>query len=165
MDSLVQPSNGVRYLILESDSPESLLQQLYEIEPNPEWEYLFAHTDWAAYWQESPILLKAYEDSALRRWALQGFESERWVGLVIESDQSFQMVADWARLKLSVQLEGGGKGLLRFYDPLVWHRLAPSAQGDGSATTRVSYWHGEPGEGRWLTVNQPDIGIRNDKDV
>ncbi|MDX1757342.1 MAG: DUF4123 domain-containing protein [Marinobacter sp.] len=156
MDSQIFPRNGLCYLILESRSSAAILQKAYEIEPNPEWEYLFAQTEWEPYQEQSPIVLQVREDSDLYRWARQGLQNDELSGLILDSSQGLRAVTDWARQRLSVQFDGGRRGLLRFYDPRIWHGLAPSAKGQDNVITSVTYWYGETGHERWVTSDNPD---------
>ncbi len=156
MDVHSAPGNTLCYLILESRLSKAILQQVYETETNPEWEYLFAHTEWEPYLQESPIVLQAHRDSDLYRWAQQGLENNELSGLILDSTRELKAVADWARQRLSVQFESGRKGLLRFYDPLIWHRLAPAERSQEEVISSVTYWHGLPEDGRWLTSVNPE---------
>jgi len=156
MDSQLSPRNGLCYLILESRSSAAILQKAYEIEPNPEWAYLFAQTEWEPYQEQSPIMLRVRTDSHLYRWARQGLQGDELSGLILDSSEELRIVSDWARQRLSVQFDGGRRGLLRFYDPLIWHRLAPSAKGRDNVIESVTYWYGETGDERWVTSDNPD---------
>lgn len=148
--------NTLCYLILESRSSEAILQQVYATETDPVWEYLFAHTEWEPYLHESPIVLQALRDSDLYRWARQGLENNELSGLILDSTQELRAVADWTRQRLSVQFDSDRRGLLRFYDPLIWHRLAPAERSREEVVSSVTYWHGLPEDGRWLTSVNPE---------
>lgn len=156
MVSTTKQINKTRYLVLEPRHKTPLLQELYEISERPGWLYLFADTDWRAYLKESPILLEAGHDSAEYRWALQGLKQERLSGLILESSKGLDTVARWLRKRLSVRFEGQREGLLRFYDPQIWHQLQPQHKPEADVIERAIYWYGEPGQQRWLTSENPE---------
>ena len=123
MTNSPQLVSKTRYLVLESRHRKPLLQELYEISESPRWVYLFAGSEWQAYVDESPILLETAQNSAEYRWALTGLEEERLSGLLLESTQGLDVVVSWLRARLTVCFDGNRKGLLRLYDPKIWHRL------------------------------------------
>jgi len=151
-----QLPNKSRYLVLESRQKASLLQELYEIADSPRWAYLFADTEWQAYLKESPILLEAVQGSAEYRWALQELREERLSGLILESSKGLEAVARWLRARLTVRIVGQRQGLLRFYDPWIWHRLVPQAKPVAEVIERAIYWHGTAGQQRWLMTENPE---------
>lgn len=149
--------DDILYLILESVGSKSLLQTLYEKCGAPIWQLLFNETQWAPYVDESPLFIQATRNNDLYRWALKELaKTGELRGLIIESDASFESVLYWARERLTVTLGGNRNGLLRFYDPSVWHRLAPRDTGREGTVKRVDYWHGGPEDGRWLTSQNPE---------
>lgn len=148
--------NKTRYLVLESQQKKPLLQELYEISESPQWLYLFADTDWQAYLKDGPILLEAGQDSAEYRWALKGLKQERLTGLILESTKELDVVANWLRERLTVRFEGQREGLLRFYDPLIWHQLKPQSKPGAVVIDRAIYWYEELGQQRWLTTENPE---------
>lgn len=148
--------NTTRYLVLEPQHKTSLLQELYEIAESPRWLYLFADTCWQAYLKDGPILLATGQESAEYRWALQGLKHERLTGLVLESSKELDAVASWLRERLNVRFESQREGLLRFYDPRIWHHLKPQNKPDADVIERAIYWYGEPGQQRWLTTENPE---------
>lgn len=152
------PSDSkVRYLILESLSGVPLLKMLYEHDETPVWLNLFRETSWAPYQDESPVVVQATQDSDLYKLVLKELKlNKKLSGIIIESDEAMDAVVKWARERLNVTFDGARKGLLRFYDPLIWHRLKPGNIGDQGLITQVIYWHGSPGEGRWLASNYPE---------
>lgn len=156
MTNSPQPAGKVRYLVLESRRKEPLLQQLYQIANSPRWTYLFADTQWQAYLKESPILLEAAQDSVEYRWALQGMKQDSLSGLILESSKGLDAVASWLRARLTVRFGGQRQGLLRFYDPWIWHQLEPKTNPQAEVIKRVIYWHGAPGQQRWQTTENPE---------
>ncbi|MFL1468212.1 DUF4123 domain-containing protein [Marinobacter sp. HN1S83] len=145
------------YLILESAGSKSLLQSLYEQCEAPVWQLLFSETQWAPYEDESPLVIQTTRDSDLYRWALKGLgKTGELSGLIVESDENLETLLHWARERLTVTLDGVRKGLLRFYDPLVWHSLKPGDIGQQGIVSCVVYLHGSPEEGEWLTNQNPE---------
>ncbi|AZR41413.1 hypothetical protein MTMN5_01963 [Marinobacter salarius] len=154
-----QPEQGddMLYLILEGVGNDSLLKALYEQCEAPIWELLFSETQWAPYKDESPLVIQTARGSAFYQWALKGLgKTGELRGVIIESDASLEAVLQWARARLTVTLGDTRNGLLRFYDPLVWHRLAPHDTGREGTVKRVVYWHGGPEDGSWLTSQNPE---------
>eukprot|EP01093_Parvamoeba_rugata_P020005 TRINITY_DN9438_c0_g1_i1.p1 TRINITY_DN9438_c0_g1~~TRINITY_DN9438_c0_g1_i1.p1 ORF type:complete len:180 (-),score=8.21 TRINITY_DN9438_c0_g1_i1:28-567(-) len=156
MVSSPQQTNKTRYLILEPRHKKLVLQELYEIAENPRWVYLFSDTEWQGYLKESPVLLEAAQDSAEYRWGLQSLKEESLSGLILESPKGLDVVASWLRARLTVRIEGQRKGLLRFYDPWIWHRLAPQTIPVAEVIERAIYWHGTPGQQRWMITENPE---------
>lgn len=149
--------DDILYLILESAGSKSLLQTLYEQSDAPVWQPLFRETQWAPYEDESPLVIQTARDSDLHRWALDGIgKTGELSGLMIESDESLETVLRWARERLTVALGGTRKGLLRFYDPLIWHSLKPRDIGQQGIVNSVVYLHGGPEDGEWLTSLNPE---------
>lgn len=152
------PELGIktRYLVLEPIQKRPLLQELYEIAERPQWVYLFADTDWHAYVTESPILLEALEGSAEYRWAVNELKQQSVSGLILESSKGLGEVANWLRARLTVRFDGQRQGLLRFYDPLIWHQLAPQINPAAEVIEQAIYWYGAPGHERWMTTQNPE---------
>ena len=149
-------STDARYLVLESRQKKTVLQALYNISDNPRWVYLFADSEWQAYLGESPILLETEQNSAEYRWALTGLEEERLSGLLLESTQGLDAVVSWLRARLTVCFDGNRKGLLRLYDPKIWHRLAVKSKPEAEIIERALYWHGKPGQQCWVMDENPE---------
>lgn len=157
MASTALPENYARYLLIESRQQESLMRELYETDDNPTWAYAFADTDWQAYLNQSPLLVEANKNSTIYRWALKGLKQEKLTGLILESDQGFEDVLNWIRKRLTVRFDGNRRGLLRFYDPMIWHQLAPLVSPQESVISRVIYWYGPVGHQRWLISESPEL--------
>ncbi|MBK1872728.1 DUF4123 domain-containing protein [Marinobacter sp. 1-3A] len=149
-------SNTIRYLVLESGQRTPITKMLYEHAENPEWVYLFADTEWQLYLAESPVILKASQQSSEYQWALTGLKNGQLNGLILESEGSFESIAKWLRARLKVRFDGQRQGLLRFYDPQIWHQLAPTSKPGMDVVERVIYWFGEPEGKRWHTTEWPD---------
>jgi len=158
MVALPRPTSGkVRYLVLESPAGKPLLRKLYEHHEAPVWQHLFNETLWAAYVDESPVVVQAAQESEMYKWALNELKlNNELSGIVIESDETMDAVVAWVRERLIVAFDGGRKGLLRFYDPLIWHRLKPRNIGEHGPIKQVIYWHGRSHEGRWLVSRNPE---------
>ena len=148
-------SNTVRYLVLESGQRTPITRILYEHGENPEWVYLFADTDWQLYLDESPVILKAAQKSSEYQWALKGLKSGELTGLILESQEEIEAVAAWLRARLKVRFDGHRQGLIRFYDPKIWHCLSPASHQDINVVERVIYWYGDTGEEQWLITERP----------
>ncbi|MEO9524090.1 DUF4123 domain-containing protein [Marinobacter alexandrii] len=148
--------NRTRFLVLESQHKTPLLQELYQTAEAPSWLYLFADTEWQAYVEEGPVLLEAGQESEEYCWALKALKQGRLSGLILESPQGLNAVARWLRERLAVNIGGHRQGLLRFYDPLIWDRLEPKTNADAEVIERVIYWHGKPGQQRWMTTENPE---------
>ncbi|PSF11891.1 DUF4123 domain-containing protein [Marinobacter shengliensis] len=154
--ALPKPSSAkVRYLVLETRQNPPVVRSLYAQADNPKWVHLFAETDWQQYLAESPVVLEANQSSPEYQWALKGLKEGRLTGLILESSEGLESVTKWLRARLKVRFDGQRQGLLRFYDPDVWHRLSPVVQDQADVVERVIYWHGDSGEARWLTTEKP----------
>lgn len=149
-------NNTIRYLVLESGQRTPIVRMLYEQAENPEWVYLFAETEWQLYLDESPVILKAAQQSSEYQWALAGLKNGQISGLILESEGSFESITKWLRARLKVRFDGQRQGLLRFYDPQIWHQLAPTSKSGADVVQRVIYWLGKPGSERWHTTEWPD---------
>lgn len=149
-------SNTIRYLVLESGQRAPIIKMLYEHAENPEWVYLFAETEWQLYLAESPVILEAAQQSPEYQWALTGMKNGQLNGLILESEASFESITKWLRTRLKVRFDGQRQGLLRFYDPQIWHQLAPASKPGADVVQRVIYWFGEPEGKRWHTTEWPD---------
>jgi hypothetical protein len=55
-----------------------------------------------------------------------------------------------------VCFDGNRKGLLRLYDPKIWHRLAVKSKPEADIIERVLYWHGKPGQQHWVMDENPE---------
>src|SRR5690554_2241934 len=75
--------------------------------------------------------------------------------MILESSEGLESVTKWLRTRLKVLFDGTRHGLLRFYDPNVWHQLSPVDQDQADVVERVIYWHGDSGEARCLTTEKP----------
>ncbi|WP_227663172.1 DUF4123 domain-containing protein [Marinobacter halophilus] len=146
-----------RYLVLESGQTTPVTRALYEHAENPDWVYLFADTEWQLYLTESPIVLKAAQHSPEYQWALKGLKEGRLIGLILESSEALEPVANWLRARLKVRFDGRRHGLLRFYDPRIWHQLSPTSGSEANVIERAIYWYGAPGDERWQTTEKPNL--------
>lgn len=149
-------SEKVRYLVLEARQNPPVVRSLYELADNPKWIHLFAETDWQQYLAESPVVLEATQSSAEYQWALKGLKEGRLTGLILESSEGLDSVTKWLRARLKVRFNGQRQGLLRFYDPDIWHRLSPTMREESDVVERVIYWHGDSDEARWQTTENPN---------
>ncbi len=151
------------YLLLERSSVVYLLQALYQREDVPQWLPLFADTSWAPYMEESPLLIQADGGSPFFLWAIDGMAGSGSIrGLILESPNRLDDVAEWTRRRLTVCFDDGRTGLLRFYDPLVWVALDPEDMGDRCVVSRVHYWPGQGEGNRWQLSNNPEFVIAGD---
>lgn len=153
----ISAPDKIRYLVLESPIGEPLLQMLYEHDESPVWQYLFSDTPWAPYLDESPVVVQTTQDSDLYKWVLKKLKANNEVsGLIIETEENLEFVVNWARARLTVAFDDVRKGLLRFYDPVIWHRLKPRNIGEEGPVRQVIYWYGSALEGRWLISQNPE---------
>lgn len=148
-------TDKVRYLVLEARQKPPVVRSLYEQSDNPKWVHLFAETDWQQYLDESPVVLEANQHSPEYQWALKCLKEGGLKGLILESSEGLESVTKWLRARLKVRFDGQRQGLVRFYDPEVWHRLSPAVQEKADVVERVIYWYGDSGEARWLTTERP----------
>lgn len=146
----------VRYLVLESMERKPLLQELYENSESPVWMYLFAETQWQLYLTESPLVVEMPTDSKAYISSIEGLKSGRFSGLELESHHGLQAVTGWLRERLTVRFDRGRIGLLRFYDPVIWHRLTPGTGNAKNVIERVSYWHDAPDQQQWFVSEHPE---------
>lgn len=150
-------SDKIRYLVLETNQTIPVTRALYEHAENPDWAYLFADTEWQLYLSESPIIVKAAQHSPEYQWGLKSLKEGQLIGLILESSEGLESVANWLRARLKVRFDGRRHGLLRFYDPRIWHQLSPSSGSEADVIERAIYWYGAPGEERWQTTEKPNL--------
>lgn len=119
------------YMLLELDEP--LLQRIYQLEPDPSPEALFADTELDAHIEQGPWLIQLTPDSP---W-LSAYRQapEQWPGVLLSSGQPSDELLAHLRAMLIVQFEGERKGILRYYDPQVASYLF-------AATEIVNTWLG-----------------------
>lgn len=144
------------FLVLEETG--TIRRELYEREGNPQWVPLFDETQWAAYIHRSPLLIKVEPQSPVLEWFLKHRDDdERLRGLILESEASLAQVAEWGRIPLTMTFNNNRQGLLRYYDPLIWHAIAPGAFPGHSPVTQAHYWYHPPwySEGQWLSSPHP----------
>lgn len=162
----VAQADTIRYLILEAIRGETLLSTIYENESQPVWAYLFEETEWAPYKHQGPVIVEAMQSSELYRALLAGLKGSRKItGLILESDKGMDKVAGWARARLTVRLDKDRTALLRFYDPVIWHKLEPGENANDNPIGRAIYWHGSAGEGRWIINVHPDPLTMNEMPI
>ena len=148
-------SDEVRYLIMDSRQDPPLPRALYERADNPIWVYLYTDTRWQPYLEESPIVVETTRQSPEYKWALTGLQDGQLTGLVLTSSDGLEAVANWFRARLMVRFDGQRQGLLRLYDPRVWHRLSPASGPEADVIERVIYWDGDPESECWQTTENP----------
>jgi len=156
MVNTTQRAGRVRYLVLESRQAQNLLGAIYTLTGTPQWAYLFADSDWQAYLDESPIVLEAVQDSKEYGWALQGLKEGELSGLILESSKGMNCVLDWLRARLTVSFGNQRKGLLRYYDPHIWRRLAPQTSRSEEVVDRIIHWDDTLGIQKWVITDHPE---------
>ena len=97
------------FMLLELDEP--LLQRLYQLEPDPRPEALFADTELGAYVEQGPWLIQLTPDSPLLSAYRQA--PEQWPGVLLSSGRPVDELLAHLRAMLVVQFEGERKGILR----------------------------------------------------
>lgn len=146
-----------RYLLIEEQSGEPIRQHLYQKTDNPVWEPLFLNTGWAAFDPLGPLLIQTtFQESFYRLSVDRLSDPDPWRGLIFVSDAGFDDVSDWLRCRLTVDLGQDRAGLLRFYDPLIWHRLSPWSAQTSTPMARCESWDTEQG---WSSVERPEFVI------
>lgn len=134
------------FMLLELDEP--LLQQIYQLEPDPQPHALFADTDLDAHIEQGPWLIQLTQDSSL----LSAFRQtpEQWPGMLFSSAQPVNELLAHLREMLVVQFDGNRKGVLRYYDPQVASYLFPATEAVASWLGPIEqlFWHGATWEGR-----------------
>lgn len=144
------------YPLLDDKRETPVRKALYGLEGNPQWQPLFEETEWSVYSAESPLFIRTDNPSKFLDWTLDSLSSDQVNGLILESDADFETVLGWARQRLTVGLGGVRRGLLRFYDPRVWHQLAPRDIGKACCIQRVHYWQVSGVDGRWAVSHNPE---------
>jgi hypothetical protein len=119
------------FMLLEWD--ESLLQRIYQLEPDPQPYALFSGTELDAHLAQGPWLIQLASDSSVLSAYRQS--PEQWPGVLLSSAQPVEELLAHLRQMLVVQFEGNRKGILRYYDPLVASYLFP-------ATDAITSWLG-----------------------
>jgi hypothetical protein len=162
----VAQADTTGYLILEAIRGQGLLSTIYESESQPVWAYLFEETEWAPYKHQGPVIVEARQSSELYRALLAGLkDSTKMTGLILESDKGMDKVAEWARARLTVRLDKDRTALLRFYDPVIWHKLDSREKPNDNPIGRAIYWHGSAGDGRWVMNVHPDPLTMNEMPI
>lgn len=149
------------YLLVAASPGRDLKPDLYGRDPAPEWQVVFAETEWAPYPEFSPLVIRTTIDSELYRWGtgeLSEPDSTGMLGLVIESSADLREVVAWARSRLTILHQERRRRLLRYWDPKIWHALEPAGKGDGSVVRSVHYWlSASPSQGEgWYTTPTPE---------
>lgn len=132
-------------MLLELDEP--LLRRIYQLEPDPRPEALFADTELGAHVEQGPWLIQLMPDSPLLSAYRQA--PEQWPGLLLSSGRPVDELLAHLRAMLVVQFEGERKGILRFYDPRVASYLF-------AATEAVTTWLGPIEQLFWYGSTWPD---------
>lgn len=150
-------SNKTVFTIIEGHPKRPVLPALYDLELEPRWQYLFADTVWAPYQSESPLVVKTEVDTPFFRRVIEDMQSpDRWRGLILESQDNFDAVLSWARQRLSVAFDPPRTGLLRYYDPLIWHALCTTGERMGESIQHGHYWLDDGDAGIWHTIAGPE---------
>ena len=145
------------FVILEGQPKRPVLPILYDLEPQPHWQYLFADTEWSPYQSESPLLVNTDAGSPFLRRVVDDMQSpEGWRGLILESADGFDAVLSWAQQRLTVAFAPPRTGLLRYYDPLIWHELCSACEITGRTIHYGHYWLEEGDSGRWCLSEYPE---------
>ncbi|MGK9049733.1 DUF4123 domain-containing protein [Stutzerimonas chloritidismutans] len=128
------------YMLLELDEP--LLQRIYQLEPDPSPEALFADTELDAHIEQGPWLTQVTPDSPLLSAYRQA--PEQWPGVLLSSGRPVDELLAHLRAMLVVQFEGERKGILRYYDPQVASYLfaATEAVITWLGPIEQLFWHG-----------------------
>ncbi|WP_203142196.1 DUF4123 domain-containing protein [Marinobacter mangrovi] len=145
------------FVIIEGHPKRPVLPGLYDLEPQPHWQYLFADTEWASYQSESPLVIKIDAGSPFLRSVIDDMQSpEGWRGLILESQDDFDTVLSWARQRLTVVFDPPRTGLLRYYDPLIWHALCTTGERIGETIQHGHYWVEDVESGAWHSLEYPE---------
>ncbi|WP_336367084.1 DUF4123 domain-containing protein [Marinobacter sp. C2H3] len=149
-------SESAVYVVIEPAAEVDLRAELYQWSGDPEWAYLFADTLWQACQQQGPLVVRTRLGCPWFSRAWRAMEQGQCLGLVLQSVEDLQTVCQWLRRRLMVRLGGQRKGLLRYYDPLVWHRLAPAVQRRPAIIEQAWYWCDGPAGFRWQRSVRPE---------
>lgn len=150
-------NSKIVFVIIEGHPKRPVLPVLYDLEPQPHWQYLFADTEWGPYQSESPLLIKTDAGSPFLRSVIDDMQSpEGWRGLILESQDNFDTVLSWARQRLTVAFDPPRTGLLRYYDPLIWHALCKAGDRVGETIQHGHYWLDDGDVGNWHTSAKPE---------
>lgn len=157
MKTLPLLASDTVFVVLESDPKKALLPLLYELEPQPNWHYLFTDTEWEPYQSESPIVVATTSGSEFLRHVMEHMPGQNNMrGLILESGGTLDSVVSWARQRLTVTFDNSRRGLLRFYDPLIWHELCSMNEPNSKVIARVHYWLEDNGSGQWYSMEEPE---------
>ncbi|AFM35364.1 MULTISPECIES: DUF4123 domain-containing protein [Stutzerimonas stutzeri subgroup] len=128
------------FMLLELDEP--LLQRIYQLEPDPRPEALFADTELGTHVEQGPWLIQLTPDSPLLSAYRQA--PEQWPGVLLSSGRPVDELLAHLRAMLVVQFEGERKGILRYYDPQVASYLfaATEAVITWLGPIEQLFWHG-----------------------
>ncbi|WP_148864584.1 DUF4123 domain-containing protein [Marinobacter fonticola] len=145
------------FVIIEGHPKRPILPVLYDLESQPHWRYLFADTEWGPYQSESPLLIQTDAGSPFLQRVMDDMQSPNgWLGLILESTEDFDTVLSWAQQRLTVALAPPRTGLLRYYDPLIWHALCTAGGRIGETIQHGHYWLDDGDAGCWHTSAKPE---------
>lgn len=145
------------FVIIEGHPKRPVLPVLYELEPRSQWQYLFEGTEWSPYQSESPFLVATGAGSTFLSHVMSEMQdSDGWRGLILESPEDFDEVLFWARQRLTVVFDPPRSGLLRYYDPLIWHELCSLNETASRMIEHGHYWVDEGDSGQWRSVDYPE---------
>lgn len=145
------------FAIIEGHPKRPVLPVMYDLEPQPQWQHLFADTEWSPYLSESPFLVVTEAGSAFLHHVMSEMRDPNgWRGLILECPEDFDAVMSWAQQRLTVAIEPPRTGLLRYYDPLIWHELCLACETTGRTIQQGHYWLEDGESGRWCSSEYPE---------
>lgn len=112
-----------RYLLLDGVKIENLPRHLYTLEDSPVFEWLYHGTRYHALCPIGPALVVLRPGGALEQSFLKQWQHD--AGLMLESDEPIQPLADHLRSMIHARAPGDAVLLFRYYDPRVMRHWLP----------------------------------------
>lgn len=112
------------YLLLDGARFDDIFAFLYKTDSHPEYIPLYRGTYYESVMEGGPCLVKAPLKGNLLSWYIEEGAKEM-KGLLLSSELPLQELAKHFQQFLEVRIQNKEVVLFRFYDPCVFHALAP----------------------------------------
>lgn len=120
------------YLLLDGARFEDIYAFLYHMEDQPEYVPVYRGSYYESVMEGGPCLVKTSDQGALLSWYIEEGANEK-KGLLLVSELHMKELAGHFQQFLEARLPDKEVVLFRFYDPYVFHALAPFSSKQGLA--------------------------------